>query len=292
MNILILGDGYIGNYLYNHLNNTMSCTKHAKKDMNYTDEQILSEYIERNEIECVINASGFTGSPNVDACEDQKEACWYYNVIVPKTIETVCKNISNTKYIHISSGCIYTGYDKLYTELDAPNFGLYNYSSWYSKTKHAGELSLDKNYTTILRIRMPFSSCISERNFLVKMLRYNKLVSYLNSMTCVEDLCEFVNTMLISKQLFTREYAGIYNVVHEQPISAMNIIDKFQQHGLHSLHFDFVEIDKLNMKAPRSNCILSDDKITSLQMKLPDVNKSLDKCIANVIKQQDSNPEW
>jgi len=111
-------------------------------------------------------------------------------------------------------------------------------------------------------------------------------------MTCVEDLCEFVKTMLISEQLFTREFAGIYNVVHEQPISAMNIIDKFQQNGLLSLHFDFVEIDKLNMKAPRSNCILSDDKITSLQMKLPDVNKSLDICIANVIKQQDSNPEW
>ena len=38
----------------------------------------------------VINASGYTGRPNVDACEDNKDDTWYYNVTVPGIIADTC----------------------------------------------------------------------------------------------------------------------------------------------------------------------------------------------------------
>lgn len=290
MNILIVGAGYVGTYLHNHLNKNNKCVLFARKNLNYADQHVLSNYMSENQIECVINASGYTGKPNVDACETDKKTCWINNVVIPKTIETVCKN-SSAQYIHISSGCIYTGYNKEYTELDEPNFGLYNNSSWYSKTKHACETLLDLTYSTVLRIRMPFSSCISDRNFIMKMLKYDNLVSYMNSMTCVEDLCEFVSNMLISAKLFETDMSGLYNVVHERPTCAHNIVYLLQQNGVNK-KFNFTDIDKLNMRAPRSNCILSDKKIKSLNMQLPDINKSLENAIANVVKEYNKQDIW
>ena len=302
MNILILGNGYIGNHLYKHLMFDNTCVIFSRKNLDYTVEQKLVDYITENQIDCVINASGYTGKPNVDACEDNKQACWYNNVVVPKIIEQACKRVdlytdyigSNKRrrmlYLHVSSGCIYTGYNKPYTEEDEPNFGLFNKSSWYSKTKHAGETVLDKNYTTILRIRMPFSSCMSDRNFIMKMLTYDNLVSHMNSMTCVEDLCDFVATMIDMSLLYTESLAGIYNVVHSTPTCAHNIVHLLQSKGIDK-NFKFDDT-KIVMKAPRSNCILSDDKIQSYNMPLPDINKSLENAISNVAEKYNKESIW
>ena len=305
MNILILGHGYIGGYLHSHLTFGNTCKIFSRRDLDYTKQQTLVDYIIENKIDCVINASGYTGKPNVDACESDKQACWYNNVVVPKIIEQACMQADiyrenkprQIMYIHVSSGCIYTGYSKLSTENDEPNFGLYDRSSWYSKTKHAAETILDLNYTTVLRIRMPFSSCLSNRNFIVKMLQYENLVSYMNSMTCVEDLCEFVSTMIDYRCCFppTRDahpvLAGIYNVVHSTPTCAHDIVKLLQASGV-SKNFKFVDLDKLNMKAPRSNCILSDFKIQSSNMKLPDINKSLEHAVSNVAKKYNQENIW
>ena len=79
-----------------------------------------------------VNCSGYTGKPNVDACEDEKWKCWEYNVTAPvRTAETL--NLFRIPVIHISSGCIYEG-DEFFTEDHMPNFGLYtDHSSFYSK---------------------------------------------------------------------------------------------------------------------------------------------------------------
>ena len=303
MNILILGHGYIGGYLHNHLAFGHACEIHSRSDFDYTNQQILVNHIIENKIDCVINASGYTGRPNVDACEDDKQSCWYNNVAVPKIIEQACMQVDihrenkprQTMYIHISSGCIYTGYNKPYTENDEPNFGLYDRSSWYSKTKHAAETILDMNYTSVLRIRMPFSSCLSDRNFIVKMLQYEHLVSHMNSMTCVEDLCEFVSTMIDYKCCFPAargtSMTGLYNVVHSTPTCAYSIVNLLQASGI-SKNFKFVDDNKLSMKAPRSNCILSDFKIQSSNMQLPDINKSLEHAVSNVAKKYNQESIW
>lgn len=290
MNILIVGAGYVGTYLHNHLKKEHACVLFARKNLDYAKHHVVRDYMIENQIECVINASGYTGKPNVDACETDKKTCWVNNVVIPKTIETTCMSLS-AQYIHISSGCIYTGYEKEYTEHDEPNFGLYDNSSWYSKTKHACETILDLNYSTVLRIRMPFSSCTSNRNFIMKMLMYDNLVSYMNSMTCVEDLCVFMSNMFTTKKLFETSFVGLYNVVHEKPTCAHNIVHLLQKHGVNK-KFSFTDIKKINMRAPRSNCILSDDKIRSLNMQLPDINTSLEAAISNVAKEYNKQDIW
>ena len=296
MNILILGAGYIGNHLYKYFVKEVipagvvtNVELKSRRQLDYAHKQTLIEYIESKKTDIIICATGYTGRPNVDACEADKQQCWLYNVKIPLIIESACDTMISTsagfkppaKFIHISSGCIYDGYEKNWSETDEPNFGLYDKSSWYSKTKHAAETLLNLNRTTVLRVRMPFSSCDSTRNIINKFLSYDTLTSKLNSMTCVEDLCDFLDTYICRLRIKSNvPPPGLYNVVHSQPTSAMNIVEKVSFYP--NKKFKFVDIDELNLQAPRSNCTLSTDKISSYHMQLPDINDSLDKCIEKI----------
>jgi dTDP-4-dehydrorhamnose reductase len=77
MNIAILGSGFIGNYLNNYLSEN-----HLTYFLNQTDDQYhvpyrLREFIKTHKIDIVVNTCGYTGYPNVDACEDNKASCRY-----------------------------------------------------------------------------------------------------------------------------------------------------------------------------------------------------------------------
>ncbi len=273
MRLLILGKGYVGTHLYKKVlpvEQIETVMFYSKDTLDYTNRDILISFLNEHHVDVVVNASGFTGRPNVDQCEEMPNECWYYNVVAPCIIQGACK-ATNTKFIQISSGCIYTGYEKQWSEHDTPNFGVFDQSSTYSKTKHASEMALDKAYTVILRIRMPFSECSSSRNFINKLLRYERLISYDNSMTCVEDFCQVLLSNLRTVK------PGIYNMVHDQPLSARQITDVIKMHS--DRKFEFVDISELVLKAPRSNCVLSAKKIQQHGMSLPPVHVSLDRCL-------------
>ena len=116
--------------------------------------------------------------------------CYELNTFTPLRISNLCKTYG-INYIHISSGCIYTGYEKQFTEEDAPNFGLFSKeSSTYSKSKHAYELGCD--YGLIIRVRMPFCDQLHDRSYLTKILKYNNLINQVNSKTYVPQLLDFI----------------------------------------------------------------------------------------------------
>ncbi len=115
MKILITGRGYIGSSLGKCLGTCYETIVISKHEIDYTNRDILKRYIKRNDIGLVINTCGYTGRPNVDACESDKSNTWHYNVKVPVNMQKVCKDLV-IPMIHISSGCIYTGYDKEFTE--------------------------------------------------------------------------------------------------------------------------------------------------------------------------------
>lgn len=129
--ILILGRGFIGTFLWFHLLDqtpVIANTEHV----NYHEIAELHTYLLNNDIGVVINASGFTGRPNVDEAEFKKELCWKLNVSSPLDINKLCNDL-DVKYIHISSGCIYDGHEKVFNEDDKPNFGLFDESSFTQK---------------------------------------------------------------------------------------------------------------------------------------------------------------
>jgi UDP-glucose 4,6-dehydratase len=257
MNIAILGNGFISKYL-----------RYRGHDgdgvwvLNQTDDQYhvpgkLSEFIKQHSVEVVINTCGYTGFPNVDACEDNKAKATLYNITIPLQIEAECK-ATGTKFINISSGCIYTGYEpQAYTEDDYPNFGITNEeSSFYSKTKHLCEMFLDSEFTNTIRIRMPISSSMDHKNLISKLLKYHKLIDFVNSKTDVLRLGEFVFAVAHNFK------PGIYNAVHSNALSTKRVIEIMKEYDLENPNWEFIDYDDLPIKANRSNCVLSNTKAT------------------------------
>ena len=68
--------------------------------------KLLTEFITQNHIAFVINAAGYTGKPNVDACEVAKAECLSGNAVLPGLIREVCEDM-NIPWGHVSSGCIF-----------------------------------------------------------------------------------------------------------------------------------------------------------------------------------------
>lgn len=279
MKILILGKGYIGNYLAK-ANKEHNIIHISKADINYENPDTFVKFIEKesdypkSHFDWIINCSGYTGRPNVEGCETDKENCYHYNVTVPLYITKVANHFK-IPIIHIGSGCIYTGYSKDYTEDDLPNFGAdSNKSSFYSKTKDTFEKLSEYLDRYIFRIRIPFNGVPEPKNYLWKLLNYNNLINQQNSITNVDDLVDFIYKFIEEKRPL-----GIYNVTNTGSIDAQTVTNMLKEHGLKNSNWKFVTLEEANFKVGRSNCILDTNKIKKLGLSLPNIKESIEKAI-------------
>jgi len=265
-NVLILGRGYIGNYLSTYLYGNMdNVYQLGSEEFDYHDVTKLVKFILNKEINIVINCSGFTGRPNVDEAELKKEECWRLNVVSPLEINRLC-NRYGVEYYHISSGCIYTGYEHVFIEEHTPNFGLFDVSSFYSKSKHAFEIMSKGLRNKIIRIRMPICDDLTNpRNYLKKIIEYPNLIDYKNSKTYIPELCGFIKALIESGIYVNGQ--DIYNVVNHQPLYTKQVIGQLNtmnEGNWFKLNPNWVELEDLNITAPRSNCVLDNTKASEI----------------------------
>lgn len=259
-NVLVLGAGYVGTELFDFVNKeTDNFWLHSRATLDYTNESVLRRFILNNDIDYVVNCSGFTGRPNVDEGETKKDACWNLNVVIPLKVSKTCRAL-DINYIHISSGCIFSGYEKDFREEDEPNFGLFNESSFYSKSKHAFETLND--YGCTVRVRMPFSDGFHDRSFITKIRKYNNLINFVNSKTYLPDLCNFIQYIVANK--VNANKIGIINFVNPDAKDTKYLVDRMKAHNLDNKDWNFVNIEDIDIKAPRSNCVLSIEKLRTM----------------------------
>jgi len=260
--VLILGAGYLGNKIASHLTELgADVLLVSAKDVNYHDRKTLWRLLIDSECRYLVNCSGFTGRPNIDEAEYKKEECWNLNVTSPLQVAELARKLGY-RVLHVSSGCIYTGYEKDYTEEDTPNFGLWSDSSFYSKSKHAFETLTKDIPMDILRIRMPMSGD-NERCYLSKIKNYDKLIDYVNSKTYIPDLCEFTAT-LIAKEPRPWDKQYIYNIVNPEPLTTKQVCEIMFLAKAHNPKWEFVPIEDIPIVAPRSNCILDSSKAAEI----------------------------
>ena len=280
-NILILGKGFIGSNLSAFFSkNGVDHEIYNKLMLDYTNPDTLNKFLEdkKDNFFAVINTSGYTGRPNVDGCETNKEECWKWNVIHPVNIAKI-SNEHNLPVIQVNSGCIYTGYEKDFTEEDMPNFGMFsNDSSFYSKCKHACEILLENNNAVayVLRIRIPFTFENVPKNYFTKLLKYDNLIDMENSVTSVTDFNNFIFRFMYLLQDLP---GGIYNVVNPGAVKASQVVEIMRKHGIDNPKWNFIDVKDLNTVANRSNCVLSTKKIEKFNLPLPESLSSIERDI-------------
>ena len=290
MKIAILGSsGYLGSaYLQVKAPPGIHLVPASRSLINYHDPFILRAFLRSEQIKGVINCAGFTGKPNVDACEDSKELCFKMNVELPETIAKVCFDENRTLF-QIGSGCIYQGNPdaenpgKGYREEDEPNFSFkHPPCSFYSGTKAEMEKRIkDTPGVSIFRLRMPFSSAKDDRNLLWKLSRYPKLIEASNSLSFLD---EFISMSL--KMVAAQTPSGIYNFTNPGVAKNSQIVQLLIDKGIRTSEMAFFSSTSEAhsvMRAPRSSCILDSTKVAALGFPFSDVHEALHLCIRKMI---------
>src|SRR5260221_3220304 len=108
--ILLLGaTGYVGQAFAAELRRRgRGFVPLTRKVIDYTRFEVLFDYVRKAKPRFVLNAAGYTGSPNVDACELARAEAVQGNALFPQTMALGCF-MTHNPWGHVSSGCIYSG---------------------------------------------------------------------------------------------------------------------------------------------------------------------------------------
>src|SRR5690606_31933173 len=213
--------------------------------------------------------------------------CLFGNAVLPGRIAEAC-DAAGVPWGHVSSGCIYTGArpdGSGFTETDTPNFSFRtNNCSFYSGTKALGEEVLSgRDNVYIWRLRIPFDHNEGPRNYLTKLMRYQRLLAATNS---ISQLHEFVAATFACWE--KRVPFGIYNVTNPGQVTTREVVDLIRQSGVCTKDFSFFkdegEFMQTAAKTPRSNCVMDSSKLQATGISMTEVREAIARDLANWAK--------
>jgi len=132
---------------------------------------------------------------------------------------------------------------------------------------------------------MPISDDLSHRNFVTKIVKYDRVVNIPNSMTTLTDM------LPVSLVMAERKLTGVYNFCNPGAISHNEVLDLYKKYidpDYTYTNFSVEEQAKI-LKAGRSNNTLTHEKLVSA---LPDlVIPEIHEAMENVFKRMRVNLE-
>ena len=276
---LLGGSGYVGHAYQALLTRRGIPFRNLRRaEIDYTNRETLRAALLRDQPEFLINAAGYTGKPNVDACELHKHECLFGNAVLPGIVAEACAD-ARVPWGHVSSGCIFTGArpdGSGFTETDTPNFTFRtNNCSFYSGSKALGEEVLaGKPEVYIWRLRIPFNHVDNPRNYLTKLLRYQRLLEATNSISQLEEFCAATFACWEKHVPF-----GTYNVTNPGRVTTHEVVDLIKRSGVSNKDFVFFrdedEFMHLAAKTPRSNCVMDSGKLARAGITMTEVHEAV-----------------
>lgn len=310
--ILLLGaSGYMGEaFARELLRRKKDFLPVSRKQTDYTRFGPLLDLLKSKKPEFVINSAGYTGKPNVDACENAKADTLAGNTLLPQTIAQACA-AAKIPWGHVSSGCIFSGAkvvkngqtkaekdltqpdlhalvekspEKIhgFTETDIPNFSFRDLPcSFYSGSKALGEEAISGvGRSFIWRLRIPYDEFDNARNYLSKVQRYPKIYDNVNS---ISHRADFVRACLDLWE--KRAPFGIYNVTNQGFVTTRQVVALIEKFLKPNRKFEFWKDDKefyqQAAKTPRSNCVMDISKLLGAGVKIRNVHEALEDSLKN-----------
>jgi dTDP-4-dehydrorhamnose reductase len=311
MIVLLGASGYIGQAFAQELRRRgRDFTAPARAELDYTRYDALVGFLRDQKPEFLINSAGYTGKPNVDACEVAQADTLLGNTILPQTIAQGCE-AAGVPWGHVSSGCIFSGAkivdgantrsekdltkpelkalvesapEKIhgFTETDAPNFSFRDPPcSFYSGTKALGEEAIGATgQCYVWRLRIPFDEFDNARNYLSKVQRYAKVYDNVNS---ISHRADFVRACLDLWDC--RAPFGTYNVTNPGFLTTRKVVARVEALLHLNRKFEFWENDeefyRVAARTPRSNCVLDPGKLLATGVKIRPVEEALEDALRN-----------
>lgn len=180
----------------------------TSKDLNITDENMVSDYIKKVRPDAIIHCAAYTG---VDKAEDDQVNCYNVNVNGTKYLVESAKEF-NAKFVYISTDYVFDG------EGDAPfsEKSTANPIGYYGKTKYQGEEIVQDLLDEWFIVRISWVFGINGNNFIKTILRLSESRDELNvvgdqygSPTYTYDLARLLIDMIQT------DHYGVFHATNE-----------------------------------------------------------------------------
>lgn len=197
------------------------------------DRESMIGILTREKYDVVINCIGILN----EACEHELSKTVYLNSYLPHLIADTLKG-SNTKFIHMSTDCVFSGKSGSYDENSFRDG-----ESFYDRTKALGEVNDNKNLTFRNSIIGP-DTRIDGIGLFNWFMKQDEVVS-----GYTKAIWTGVTTLTLAKameQAAIEDVSGIYNLVNNQTISKYELIGLFNKYMKNDA-IKIVPSDKLNL---------------------------------------------
>ena len=191
------------------------------------------------------------------------------NLAGPLILARLCAKY-NIHYTYLGTGCIFNSSNEepSFNEESKPNY----FGSSYSIVKGFTDIIMHTFPDVLnLRIRMPISSSINDRNFITKITKYSKICSMSNSMTVLDDFFPIFVDLVLKRK------TGTYNCTNPGTISHDEILTSYCEIIDTNFKWENMSLEEQSkiLKSDRSNNCLNTDKISEEYPKLKNIKESV-----------------
>ncbi|MBN1066026.1 dTDP-4-dehydrorhamnose reductase [Clostridium botulinum] len=255
--ILVTGaNGQLGYDVIKELKKrNIECIGTTRKELDITNYNEVSKYIEELKPECVIHCAAYTA---VDKAEDEEEICTKVNVYGTENIAKACR-IINAKMIYVSSDYVFDGAGDKPHEIDETP----NPLSVYGSSKYNGELKVKSYLKKYFIVRTSWVFGLNGSNFVKTMLKLGKEKESLNvvcdqigSPTYTADLAKLLCDMAVSEKY------GIYHATNHGFCSWAEFAEEIMRIANLDCKINYIPTSEYKTKAVRPlNSMLSKKNI-------------------------------
>jgi dTDP-4-dehydrorhamnose reductase len=201
MNIYVFGaNGMLGNYVKKYLSKDFNVIPLSRKEFDLNDLTCLEKF-KLNSNDIVINCAGAIPQRN----ENNNSYYYKLNAVFPILLGQICEKF-NSKFIHITTDCVFSGNDGNYNELS-----IHDSPTDYGRSKSLGELC----NATIIRTSIIGEELYNKKS-LLEWVKSNSgkeihgfVNHYWNGVTCLE-LSKIIHK-IISENLFWKGVRHIFS---------------------------------------------------------------------------------
>ena len=242
-------------------------------------EQLEKEILEIKP-DRIISTTGRTHGEecnNIDYLENKLPINLRDNLLGPINLYKICEKY-NIHLTYLGTGCIFNNEanKQKFTEDDIPNF----FGSSYSTVKGITDQYFHNCELLNVRIRMPINSENNDRNFITKLINYEKICSMYNSMTVLPEL------LPVMIDLSKKKHIGTINLTNPGLVSHNEILTMYKEIVDPEFTWNNFGLDEHNsiLKARRSNNYLDTNKLISLYPDIKNIKISIRKILEDYPK--------